>query len=218
MIRSYANWVQTSPHWRYGISSSCVVKARCDKFFLVWHIKTKRQLKALYICTNRHIDWWVQPQLQRSGCLHSPLWESESILPSPSSHPWFLGRIWSPCRPTSALAPACLPPWWRWTARSTSTSHVKNVTLKINLLLLLAFTPVNSLWRGGHQVWSRRTLLPAWRRARCSWRCSGFSPPPCLHPGWWRPSVWWRCPPVLWQNQHLHQKMQKTQLMHCATS
>ena len=48
------------------------------------------------------------------------LW-GHCFLPSPSSHPWFLGQIWSPCRPTSAPALVCLPPWWRLTA-STRTA------------------------------------------------------------------------------------------------
>lgn len=57
--------------------------------------------------------------------LHGPIVtvsDLHVLSPSPSCRSWFPGQTGSPCRPTSAPAPACLPPWWRWTAKSTRTS------------------------------------------------------------------------------------------------
>lgn len=65
------------------------------------------------------------------------------------------------------------------------------------------------LWHAGHQAWSHQTPLPSWQRAQCSWRCSEFSPPPCLHPGWSLQLVWWHYPLVSWQSQRLSKKSLK---------
>lgn len=87
---------------------------------------------------------------------------------------------------------------WAISGQPTARAHV---TLKTTTWLLLSL-----LWHVGHQAWSRQTPLPVWRRSQCSWRCSGFSPPLCPHPDWWLLLVWWHCPLVLWQNQHLPKK------------